>query len=113
MEYVEVMVAEPPMAMFPTLQGKGVAHAPVLETKARPAGVGSVTVTPAAAALPLLETLVVYVTVCPGVTDAGPPLVTWRSAVVQEVLAVEMTCRRTTLSIATPHGGAAQAKTPS
>ena len=43
--YVTVMVFVAPFAIAPRLHGKGVVHAPVLETKVNPVGVGSLTLT--------------------------------------------------------------------
>ena len=75
-----VIVADWPEFSVPRAHGYGVAHAPLLETKFRPAGVGSVTKTFPALSGPLFVTVTEYVTFVPGVNDAGPLFVIERSA---------------------------------
>src|ERR1051325_8154953 len=61
-----------PAAGVPMAHGYGVVQAPLLETKARPVGVTSPTVTPVAGEGPAFMTLIVYVTVWPGAAEAVP-----------------------------------------
>lgn len=56
---VEVIVAVWPLVIVPSAQGKAVVHAPLLETKVRLAGVGSLTVTPDASDGPIFVTVTV------------------------------------------------------
>jgi hypothetical protein len=73
------------------VQGKALVQAPVFETKVVFAGVASVTVTPAASDGPLFVTIIEYVSVDPGVAEAGPLLVIVRSALpVTGVVNVEL-----------------------
>jgi hypothetical protein len=53
------MVTELPEAIVPRLHGKGVEHAPLLETNVSPGGVVSLTCTLAASDGPLLPTVMV------------------------------------------------------
>jgi hypothetical protein len=56
---VEVIVLVAPGARLPREQGYAVAHAPALETKTSPEGVGSLTLTPVAFEGPALATITV------------------------------------------------------
>src|SRR5262245_34566012 len=66
--------------MVPRAHGKAVVQSPVLETKVRSGGAGSVTDTLFAVDNPPFVTVIVYVTVLPGTTLAGPVFVIDRSA---------------------------------
>src|SRR5262245_45776828 len=72
------------------LQGNGVVQSPVFETKVRPVGVGSVTLTAAAFEGPLLVTTMVKATLVPAVALAGPVFVTPTSA---DGVTVVLACR--------------------
>src|SRR5262249_50254210 len=74
------MVREALGAIVPSAHGKDVMQSPLLDTKVRPGGVGSVSSTSFAADGPALLTTMVYDTVCPGSTLAGPLFVTARFA---------------------------------
>ena len=61
---------------MPNAHGNGVTQSPLLLTKISPGGVGSDTVTSVASMVPVLVAAIEYVTLVPGVTLAGPDLVT-------------------------------------
>src|SRR5262245_2673399 len=84
------MVRLVPAVTVPRLQGNAVVQSPVFETKVRPAGVGSVTVTAAAFEGPLFVTTMVKTTFWPAVIRAGPVLVTPTSA---DGVTVVLACR--------------------
>jgi hypothetical protein len=72
--YVTVIVLVVFGATVPKPHGKAVRQSPVLETKFKPAGVGSLTITFAALDGPSFLTVIVYVALEPGVMLAGPVL---------------------------------------
>jgi hypothetical protein len=74
------MVRIAPDGTVPSAQGNAVTQLPAFERKVRPAGVASLTETPAASLGPLLVTVIVNARVWPGVTDAGPVFVRLTSA---------------------------------
>ncbi len=74
------MVRVAPAGTVPRAQGNAVTQFPAVERNVIPAGVASATFTLAASLGPLLVTVMVNATVCPGVTDVGPVWVTCRSA---------------------------------
>jgi hypothetical protein len=75
---VRLVVA--PAAIEPIVHGNPPAHGALAETNVTPAGGASDTTTPDASDGPLFFTAIVYATALPGVTLAGPVLVTCRSA---------------------------------
>jgi hypothetical protein len=68
------------LVIVPSEHGKFPVQAPALDTKPRPAGVGSATDTPVAVLGPLFVTVMVYTTFVPAVTFAGPVFVSDMSA---------------------------------
>ena len=64
----------------PTLHGNAVVQSPVFDTKVRPGGVGSASMTFCAVDGPSLVTPTTKVTMPGGVTDSGPDLLAMRSA---------------------------------
>ena len=56
---VAVIVRVPPAGTTPSVQGKAVVHAPVVDTQVNPGGVGSRTTTPTASDGPVLVTVIV------------------------------------------------------
>ena len=56
---VAVIVRVAPAGTTPSAQGKAVVQSPVFDTHVRPAGVGSLTTTPAASDGPVLVTVIV------------------------------------------------------
>src|SRR5690606_35280566 len=69
---VVLMVRVSPAAIVPSRHGNGVVHAPALDTKLRPGGTGSVTVTLCAGVVPILDTTIVNTICSPGCVTAGP-----------------------------------------
>jgi hypothetical protein len=80
MLYVTVIVLLAPGASSAKLQGKAVAQSPVLETKLKPVGVGSLTTKLTALLGPSLVIVMVYETFVPATPLTGPVLVTLTSA---------------------------------
>ncbi len=80
------MLRVAPGGTVPRAQGKAVVQSPAVLTKVRPAGVGSLTTTFAALDGPALLTWIVYTSVAPGTTFAGPVLVMLTSALGTSVL---------------------------
>ncbi len=74
------MVRVAPAGTVPRAQGNADTQLPVVDRNVSPGGVASATFTLAAFEGPLLMTVMVNATVCPGVIDAGPVWVTCRSA---------------------------------
>src|SRR5262249_48774779 len=74
------MVRESPGMSVPSSHAKGVVQAPAFIWKRSPSGVGSLTATSVAADGPELDTTILYSTVLPGITTAGPVLVMLRLA---------------------------------
>ena len=54
-----MIVRVAPAGTTPSVQGKAVVHAPVVDTQVNPAGVGSRTTTPTASDGPVLVTVIV------------------------------------------------------
>src|SRR5262245_31065742 len=82
---VAVIILVSPEANDPRTHGNAVVHAPAFDAKINPAGVGSVTVTAAAAEGPALVTISVYVATLPARITAGPVWLIDRSAVVETI----------------------------
>ena len=74
------MVWEAPGAIAPSTHGNAVVQAPPLESKVRPLGVGSSTMTLVALDGPVFVTTIVYTATFPGPRSCGPVLVTDTSA---------------------------------
>src|SRR5262249_57489654 len=84
-EGVVVMVRVAPGRRFPRAQGNAVVQSPLLETKSRPGGVGSDTVTPVATEGPWFLTVTVKARFEPATARFGPSLVTESSTCVVPV----------------------------